>query len=78
MSILSDLPQRELISLCSSICSTLQWILDQTKPEETLVLMPLAYADGEMNVRLCVAMDVSYGFVPTLVLQISNVIYNIP
>ncbi|CAJ1966531.1 unnamed protein product [Cylindrotheca closterium] len=34
-----------------------QWILDQTKSEDTLVLMPLAYADGEMNVRLCVAMD---------------------
>eukprot|EP00980_Cylindrotheca_fusiformis_P030769 scaffold25410_cov117-Cylindrotheca_fusiformis.AAC.2 len=36
-----------------------QWILDQSSPEEELVLMPLAYADGEMNVRLCVAMDVS-------------------
>jgi hypothetical protein len=36
-----------------------QWILDQTSPEEEIVLMPLAYADGEKNVRLCVAMDVS-------------------
>lgn len=36
-----------------------QWILDQTSPQEELVLMPLAYAGGEKNVRLCVAMDVS-------------------
>jgi len=34
-----------------------QWILDLTQPDDELVLMPLAYADGEMNVRLCVAQD---------------------
>jgi hypothetical protein len=34
-----------------------QWILDQTSPEEELILMPLAYADGEKNVRVCAAMD---------------------
>jgi len=34
-----------------------QWILDQTNQNETLVLMPLAYANGETNVRVCVAMD---------------------
>lgn len=36
-----------------------QWILDQTNPSEEIILMPLAYANGEKNVRLCVAMDVS-------------------
>jgi hypothetical protein len=34
-----------------------QWILNETKPEEEIVLVPLAYLDGERNVRVCVAMD---------------------
>lgn len=34
-----------------------QWILDQTKPEEEIVLVPLASLDGEANVRVSVAMD---------------------
>lgn len=34
-----------------------QWIIDQTDPKDELVLMPLAYADGEKCVRVCVAMD---------------------
>lgn len=34
-----------------------QWILDETKPEEEIVIMPLAYLDGEANVRICTAMD---------------------
>jgi hypothetical protein len=34
-----------------------QWILNSTELEEELVLMPLAYLDGEENVRVCAAMD---------------------
>lgn len=34
-----------------------QWILNETKPEEEIILVPLAYLDGEANVRVCVAMD---------------------
>jgi hypothetical protein len=34
-----------------------QWILDQTLPTSEIVLCPLAYMDGEANVRVCVAMD---------------------
>jgi len=34
-----------------------QWILDQTDPSDELVIMPLAQAEGEADVRLGVAMD---------------------
>ena len=34
-----------------------QWILDNTKPEQQVVICPLAYLDGEANVRVAVAMD---------------------
>jgi hypothetical protein len=43
--------------LTDDILAVEQWILATAPPDQPLVLLPLAYMDGEANVRVTVAMD---------------------
>ena len=43
--------------LTDDVIAVAQWILDTAPPGQPLVLLPLAYMDGEANVRITIAMD---------------------